>query len=433
MQPQTLLSPPPVSAPRTPAARVLALSVLMFLEHSIGGAWMPIFPLRMVELGFDPVQIGNLFAALSIAGVLAPWLGGQLADRLLPAQYILTIAHTCNAFILWRSASASHYSSILVMLALVTLLYSPTFTLANHIVFRQLADPVHEFGRVRLWGTASWVVMSLLMGLWLSKPAWLPGAAHADVSDSLRLAAILSGLLAVYSIVAPHTPPEPAIPGAGRLAIVGVLRMAREPSFRLLLVVSFALSLLNPFIYPLGATYLQSLGVTQAAVGPLLCLGQVSEVLAFLLLGNALKRFGYKVLFMCGALAFVLRFSAWSLGTPLLLVEAVILLHGLSYAFFVGAGQTYTNAIARPDLRASAQALHSFAAAGIGGLLGNWLAAGLCAQFSRVIAGARVVQYGYVFLVPAGIALLSLVALGLWFHAARPGPVCEPALNDPGL
>lgn len=412
--------------------RLTLLCTLMFLEHAIFGAWIPVMPLHLKQLGFSPLQIGNLFGILSLAGLAAPWIGGHLADRVISAQALLAIGHAAGAILFWLAASATDYWSILLLLLAASFIYLPTFTVTNHIVFRHLADPLHEFGKVRLWGTASWVAMSAIMGLWLARPAWLPFAQHAQLSDCLRLAALMSAALAAFAFFVPRTPPEAADPEAGRFAFIDVLKMLRDRSFRLLLVISFLLSLINPFIYPVGAAFLQSLGISEAGVAPLLSLGQAGEVFAFLLLGPILRRIGFKAMFLVGIAAFILRFAAWSIGQPLALVIAAIPLHGISYAYFIGLGQTYTNKIASRDVRATAQALHYFASAGIGGWIGNWMAAAACLAFTMPgPTGVIAVQYGYVFMIPLLIALISGVVFSLGFHSARPDPETPVVASNP--
>src|SRR6185503_3509489 len=72
-----------------------------------------------------------------------------------------------------------------------------------------------NFGYVRMFGTAGWVAASLVVGLWLSRPAWLPIASQAGLSDGLRIAALCSLLAAVGALLLPHAPPGGRPPSAG--------------------------------------------------------------------------------------------------------------------------------------------------------------------------------------------------------------------------
>ena len=116
----------------------------------------------------------------------------------------MLLGHLCGAVLLWVMSSTTDYLTILVLMFLNALAHMPTLALSNTIVFENLIDREREFGPVRLWGTASWIVVALLLGLWLSKPAWLPGAEQAGTADGLKLGSILSAILAAYCLLLPE-------------------------------------------------------------------------------------------------------------------------------------------------------------------------------------------------------------------------------------
>ena len=70
---------------------------------------------------------------------------------------------------------------------------------------RNLDDPGREFGWVRLWGTAGWMVagwvVSLVMAV-VGLDAGRPGAYEA-----LWVAAAFSAATSLYCLTLPHTPP----------------------------------------------------------------------------------------------------------------------------------------------------------------------------------------------------------------------------------
>jgi NHS family xanthosine MFS transporter len=85
--------PLPAVAAATPRGRRLLLSLLLFAQHGVLGLWAPILGLHLQNLGFSVQQAATIFAALPVATILSPWLGGQLADRWLPAERVLLISH----------------------------------------------------------------------------------------------------------------------------------------------------------------------------------------------------------------------------------------------------------------------------------------------------------------------------------------------------
>ena len=411
---------------RTPRGRLIVLAIMLFLEHAVLGAWVPLLQLHLRDLGYSGTQIASCYATLAIAAIFAPWLAGQLADRVMPAQWVMFASHLGGAVLLWCAAGSVRFEVTLVLLQLNALVYMPTLALSNLIAFRHLTDREQEFGYVRLWGTASWIVVAGLLGVWLSRPSWLLIAAGAGPVDGLRLGAMLSVALAVFSLILPATPPENA--GGSRLAALGAVRMLRDRSCAVLMLVSFLLALAMPFVYPFGSLFLRSLGVAQAGVPPLMAIGQAGEIVAFVLLGLSLGRFGVKVTFLIGIASWMVRFAIWSFGGPWPLIVASLGLHGFCYAFVFGLGQMFVDRHADPDTRASAQALHLVVTFGFGSWLGNLLGGLAFDVFQRAGSGATpVTDFTQFYLWPTLGCAVCFVIFASFFKTprlreARPAP-----------
>jgi MFS family permease len=400
------------------ARRVGPIACLMFVQHVIGGAWVPILPLHLADLGFDNARLGTLFGILSIATIVSPWVTGQIADRLLPAQYLILLLDILSAGVLWLMASETHYWRIVAYLVVWQLLYMPTFALCNHVAFSQLRDGRRNFGYVRMFGTAGWVVGSLAIGWWLHKPDWLAIARGATLADGMRLAAIASLVAAGFSVILPMTPP--ARNAATRIAALGALGLLRRPDVAVLMAVTFVVSLTQPFVHPHGGLFLRTLGVSDAKIAPLLSLGQMVEVAAFLALAWLLTRFSFRAVFLIGLACWVLRFAIWTSGQPFWLVAVSMGLHGICYAYVLGLGMVYLDRRATPDIRSSAQSLHLVVAFGLGMWPANWLTAQIADAHLRVLpGGAAVVDYSQVFIYPLVVVLLCWIAFALAFREPR--------------
>src|SRR6185295_13975010 len=92
------------------------------------------------------------------------------------------------------------------------LFYVPTISVTNSLAFANLKDPAHEFGYVRMGGTIGWIVVS-----W---PFIFLLGAKSNVEQMrwiFLVAAIISFVLAVFSLTLPHTPPKKNVAGADKL------------------------------------------------------------------------------------------------------------------------------------------------------------------------------------------------------------------------
>ena len=150
------------------------LSLMMFLQYAIWGAWLPIlWPFLAGHRGLNPEQIGNMFAVGAIGALLAPFIAGQIADRWFSTQHFLALSHLIGAGLVYKLATVESYSGFLVYSLLYSIVYAPTLPLTNSITFHHIKDRDKEFGRIRMWGTVGWIVVGLAVGQWLSLQ-WTP-------------------------------------------------------------------------------------------------------------------------------------------------------------------------------------------------------------------------------------------------------------------
>src|SRR5436190_21995294 len=78
--------------------KVVLLSLMMFLQYFIWGAWYVTMTTYMkVNLGATDVQIGAAYSALAIATIISPFFVGMVADRHFAAQRIMGVFHLVGA------------------------------------------------------------------------------------------------------------------------------------------------------------------------------------------------------------------------------------------------------------------------------------------------------------------------------------------------
>ena len=77
----------------------IALSVVMFLEYAVWGAWAPVLAARLLgPLKMTGKQTGWIYATLPIACIISPLVAGWLADQYLDMKWILIVAHLLGAY-----------------------------------------------------------------------------------------------------------------------------------------------------------------------------------------------------------------------------------------------------------------------------------------------------------------------------------------------
>jgi MFS family permease len=349
------------------------LSLLMFLYYAVQGAFVPLFSLRLQELGLTPLEIGWACATQALATLVAPLAAGQIADRWFPAERCLAICCLLSGILLWIMADLVCASAIFTASLGLWLVLGPASTLCTALSFAHLPQHGRYFGLIRLWGTVGWVVSGWLVGYRLSQPAWLGDRATAPISglaDAFRIASLLAFALSAYALTLPPTPPQRRL--ADWLAPVAAGRLLCDRPFATFWLCFLGVCVTLPFTTQATPLLLVHLGIPRRWISPTLTLGQSMEIVSLALLPLLLLRLGVRRTMLLGLTAWASLLAVLWRGEPVWLVVASLSLNGLCICCFIVAGQVFANSRARADVRASVQALLNVTS-GLGLLVGNLL------------------------------------------------------------
>jgi nucleoside transporter len=401
------------------AATRIKLSVMMFLEYFIWGAWYVTLGTWLgATLGFSGEQIGITYGTTAVAAMISPFFVGMIADRFFATERLLVVLHALGAAALLYSSTQTAFGPLYTVILVYTLLYMPTLALTNSLSFRQMQDPGREFPRVRVFGTIGWIVAGLVVGTLGVEATATP----------VRVAAAGSLLLALFCFSLPHTPPHKTGPvGLRHVLGLDALKLLRDRSFAVFVLGSFLVCIPLQFYYAFANPFLNELGVTNAAGK--MTLGQMSELVFMLLMPWFFRRLGVKYMLLVGMAAWVTRYLLFAYGNNAALVWMLyggIVLHGICYDFFFVTGQIYVDQKAPADVRAAAQGFITFVTYGVGMLIGSWLSGKIVDRYASIVSGVSGVSgiggavthdWNRIWLVPAGGALAVLILFALFFRS----------------
>jgi nucleoside transporter len=341
------------------------LSLMMFLQFFIWGAWFVTLGTHLGSIGFSGSQIGFTYLMNNIAAIISPFFVGMIADRYFASQRVMGVLHLVGGVVMYFCAGISAAGPLILGLLLYNLAYMPTLALVNAVSFHQMQSPDAQFPKVRVWGTIGWIVAGLSITLIQFK-------FFGDVEKSslpMKMAAIASIVMALYSFTLPNTPPQ----NVGKEVTIGevlgvkALRLMKERSFLIFVICSLLISIPLAFYYNFTNLFLNDLGM-QGVAGKQ-TMGQMSEVIFMILMPWFFVRLGIKKMLLVGMLAWVVRYAFFAngnLGPSVWMLYAGILLHGVCYDFFFVTGQIYTDRKASRDIRASAQGFIALITYGVG-------------------------------------------------------------------
>ncbi|HTF90029.1 MAG TPA: MFS transporter [Planctomycetota bacterium] len=426
--------PPRVAHP----ALKLRLSVMMFLQYAIWGAWLPfLWSFLSEHRKLPPEQIGSLFAAGAVGAILGPFIAGQIADRYFATEKFLGISHLIGAVLIWQLAAVESFQGFLTFSLIYGLVYSPTLALTNSLAFHHLADRDRDFGKVRMWGTFGWIVVGIALGHWLGY-AHTPAGASADVvhlaqvagkADAFKLSAVLGALMGLYCFTLPSTPPTKSAKSNAVFVALGEVR--RQPLLTLFLL-AVPVSCIHQFYFVHTEGFLHAkLEVPEifrtifgVGGGGFMTIGQMVEVMVLGLIPLVAKNVSRKSLLAVGLIAYALRMAlfAYMQDSGLLLLFGVGL-HGLCFGCFIFVAFMIVDEETSPDVRASAQNLFNLVIIGVGIIVGSWVA-GAVAEWA---SASGTMDYRKLFSAPMWAALVCLALLRVFYPDRQAAKVLRSA------
>lgn len=384
----------------------IRLSLMFFLQYAIMGAWIPVLWPYLVGtpgqggLGFAESQAAWVCGLMGLATIVAPVIGGQIADRWVPTQWYLAAVYTTCGITMLVAATRITFGGLWPLWAVFALLAASATALTGSLSFHHLPDADRQFGGVRVFGTLGFIASGLGLSLWRTV---------APVSaDCLYLAGGCALAMGAACLLLPHTPPSHE--GRSPWAVFEALRLLRHRPFALFLGICLVSAIGRQVYYVATSEFLEKgVGLARASVPGVMTIGQIAEVFTTaLLLPIALSRLGFRRTLVLGMVAWPVRFVIFALHgwLPWPVVVGSIGLHGLAFPFVYVVSQLYVNRAAPADARASAQALFTLLTFGVGTFLG----AQLSGLLLRVFATPAGRNWTAIFLIPAAITAACTLA-----------------------
>ena len=396
----------------------IRLSLLMFLEFFIWGAWYTSIAVFMSNHDMKNITQWP-FTVNPIAAIVAPFFVGLIADRYFATERVLGVLHLLGALFMFLTPKTVGHPLLFILLLLAyNICYMPTMSLANSLTFHHITDQEKNFPTIRVFGTIGWIIAGLFIsfvGVYFVKSGLRP----EQTAMPLYLTSVASLLLGLYSFTLPHTPP----PAAGKLvsfrSIAGIdaLKQLGSKPFYIFLLCSFLICIPLAAYYNFTQLFLEGTGFKNIAATQ--TIGQMSEWIFMLLMPVFFRRLGVKWMLAMGMLAWTVRYALFALGAPHEIVWMIIVgiaLHGICYDFFFVTGQIYVDKKSTPEIRGQAQGLIVLVTYGVGMLIGAQIAGAVYNSFLGNTEKLTLTQWNQFWWIPSIFALIVLIFFVLAFQ-----------------
>ena len=393
------------------------LSVMMFLQFFIWGAWYTTIAVYMTNQGMGTLTHWP-FTVNPIAAIAAPFFVGLVADRYFATERVFGLLHLIGGLLLLAvPRTAGNPGLFIGLLLLYNLCYMPTLGLSSSLAFHNIADQEKQFPRIRVWGTIGWIVAGLFISFGLR--SFVSGVQPEQTSLPLNSAGFASLVLAAFSFALPHTPPPARGQAVSARSIIGLDAFKQLGSRPFYVFVASALLICIPLAayYNFTQLFLEAARVRNIAATQ--TLGQMSETLFMFAMPVLFARWGVKRMLLAGMAAWVLRyllFAGAAPGAVYWMIALGILLHGICYDFFFVTGQIYVDKKSTSAIRGQAQGFFVFVTYGVGMLIGAQVAGNVYNRFLAGTSALTLDQWRSFWLLPAAFATVVLIFFGLAFH-----------------
>ena len=302
----------------------LRISLFYMTSFLVLGIFVPFFPLWLQARGLTSREIAIAMAAPMAARIFIVPIMTLAADGMGDRRLIVAVCSLAALAALGVMPAASGFTALLVLAILYTGAMTPVTPIVEAIAVEGAARLAIDYGRMRLWGSLSFIGGSIGAGVLL------------DAVTAAGIIWLLVGACAllVFSVVLlPGRARQRSMPrpGAAALARFGAALFA-TPQFLLFTAAAGAVMSSHAVFYAFGSLHWRTLGFDGPTIGLLWAVGVAAEVALFAFAAKLIAPIPAPLLLLAGAVGGFLRWTVTAIDPPLGLLLPLQTLHALSFA-----------------------------------------------------------------------------------------------------
>jgi PPP family 3-phenylpropionic acid transporter len=336
------------------------LSGFYFFYFATVGVFVPYWSLYLKSNGFNPVEIGELSALLLGTKIIAPNLGGWLADHTGKSLSIIRIALFLAALSFAGFLLADSYWWFMMITACFSFFWNAALPQFEAATLFHLKNEPHRYSQIRLWGSIGFIIAVLGVG-------WLLDSKTASLSLLPLIIIALLVLTGIITLLIPEA--RTAHDGS---ASAGMLQIIKNSAVIAFLGVSMLLQIAHAPYYVFYSIYLKQYGYSATLTGGLWALGVLAEIVLFIYMRRLLKRFSLRTILLCSIALAIGRWLMIAGGVeyPGWLIVAQ-LLHAATFGAVHIAAIHLVHLYFGERHQGKGQALYGGLSFGLGGMLGS--------------------------------------------------------------
>jgi PPP family 3-phenylpropionic acid transporter len=284
------------------------------------GFYLPFFPVFLAAQGLSPETIGLAIGIPMAVRLLANPVAGIVSDRWGRPRRFLGILGAGAAIAFALMALFPGTPAVLLLVALATLFWGPSFPLTDAFGVRLARERGVDYGRARLWGSVAFIGANIALGVALEvlppvSVVWLIAASLILFTISVQI---------LPRLEKPHGEEAASPPVYSSKVVLAVLAAA-------------CVQASHAALYAFGSLHWRGSGISSSFIGFLWGAGVAAEVVVFYFATVMLKRFSPIGLILLGGVTSILRFALTALDPPQALLVPLMMMHAFTFtATFLG-------------------------------------------------------------------------------------------------
>ena len=298
------------------------LSFYFISFYFIWGVFLPFWGVWLDDQGISSENIGILF---SVGLVLRFISSLVLLPRVALAKTTLCLLRVL-AFLLLVSFSLLFYFQgdiyISVMTLAINFFIAPMMPLGDIVGTRLVKQIQLDYGRVRLWGSVSFIAGSTFIG-WLIVEQGKP---------AILWTIIVATFIMWISVLFRLSPNIEDGTEAKKRSDQSLLTLFKMPNVFLFVLITGAIQAAHGAYYTFASIYWGREGLSGVSISWLWGIGVFAEVLVMRFNTQLFSRWSIKQMLLLGLVASIIRWSVFSLTTDVYLLAIIQTFHGLTFA-----------------------------------------------------------------------------------------------------
>lgn len=353
------------------------LSSNYFFYFAILGLISPYLSVFLDGKGFSSLELGEIFAILTATKIVAPSLWAILADKTGQQLFIIRLGALLALLSFLLLFWLNSYWPISFCLALFSLFWTAILPQLEALTLNSVRHSSKIYARIRLWGSIGFVALAVFAGEVMEYYQQLDSTNHyiASFTDAFVLMGSIILLCLFISTLA--IKPQRTVNKTHILALPIKSKLLTS-RFMIFFVAGVLLQISFGPYYGFFALFLRDLSYSGLAIGLLISLGVIAEILVFIFASSFFKSYSLKALLVFSLAATALRwFLVAFYAQSLWLLAFTQLLHAASFALFHSASMVFIGEHFTRCQQSRGQGVYLGGVYGVGGAIGAYVAGAL--------------------------------------------------------